>query len=239
MRSRPCLGSKKAARSSARAMGQKERSPGATSRVAPAKPTAESALVSGAGTTDKTGLVGAAPPLARVTGRSVWHSAWRAIAGLVALAALWVALTGGVAESWVMGGPAVLLGTALIFLHEAAPRWRLSPIGASRFIAWFALQSMRGAVDVAARAFAWRLPLAPGCRTYRTALPEGAPLLLFANAITLLPGTLTAGIEGDRLVIHMLDTGADLDGELAALERRVAALFALSLPDEKLVEATP
>ena len=108
-----------------------------------------------------------------------------------------------------------------------------------RFVGWFALQSVRGAVDVARRALAWRLPLSPGCRAYRTALPEGAPRLLFANAITLLPGTLTAGIEGDRLVIHMLDTGADLDGELAALERRVAALFALSLPDDTLVEAAP
>ena len=145
------------------------------------------------------------------------------------LAGLWVMLTGGSAESWIMGGPAVLLGTALIFIYPAPPAWRLSPVGAVRFILWFTLQSVRGALDVARRALAWHLPLAPGSRVYRTMLPAGAPRLLFANAITLLPGTLTAGIEGDRLVIHMLDTTADLDSELAALERRVAALFALSI----------
>ena len=151
----------------------------------------------------------------------------RAVIGLAALSALWAVLTGGAVESWVMGAPAVLVGAALIFAHPAAPRWRLSLLGAMRFAVWFAVQSVRGAADVAGRALAWRLPLQPGCRRYRTALPEGAPRLLFANAITLLPGTLSAEIEGDLLVVHMLDTDADLGAELGALEARLAALFAL------------
>jgi multicomponent Na+:H+ antiporter subunit E len=159
------------------------------------------------------------------------RSRWlRAAIGLVLLTALWLVLTGGAADSWVIGAPAIALGTALIFLHPAAPGWRLSPGGAIVFAGWFAVQSVRGATDVALRAFAWRVTMAPGCRVWRTALPDGAPRIFFANCISLLPGTLTAGIEGNRLVVHMLDAAADLDAELGALEARVAAVFALSLP---------
>ncbi|TVQ74433.1 MAG: hypothetical protein EA372_02630 [Chromatiaceae bacterium] len=151
----------------------------------------------------------------------------RAGFGLALLTGLWVVLTGGAAESWVMGGPAVLAGTMLIFLYSSPPRWRLSPAGALRFGPWFALRLVMGALDVARRALAWRQALAPGCRVFRTTLPEGAPRLLFANVITLLPGTLTAGIHGDLLVVHMLDTDADVEAQLRVLEARIAALFGL------------
>lgn len=169
---------------------------------------------------------GAAPRLATVP-TPVRSRPVRAAIGLVLLAGLWAVLTGGDPGAWVFGVPAVSAGLALILVQSPAPGWRLSPVGAVRFSAWFAVQSVRGAVDVARRALAWRLPLAPGCRPFRTALPDGAPRILFANAITLLPGTLTAEFEGDLLVVHMLDTGADLTAELGALERRVARLFAL------------
>ncbi len=155
----------------------------------------------------------------------------RAALGLGVLAGLWAVLTGGAVESWVIGAPAVLVAGALIFVFAPAPRWRIAPLGALRFVLWFAAQSVRGAVDVARRALSWHLPIRPGCRTWRTALPAGAPRLVFANAITLLPGTLTAEIDGDRLVLHMLDTRADLDAEVGALEARIAALFALPAPE--------
>ncbi len=232
MRSRPCLGPMAAARAPV------ERS-GVTADAARNRavlPTTE--LAPGGAVNLKIAPGQAARRFAVAARTTPRPRAWRAAIGLLALAGLWAALTGGAAESWVMGAPAVLLGTALIFLHPGAPRWRLSLPGALRFLAWFALQSVRGAVDVARRAMAWRLPLAPGCRCFQTALPEGAPRLLFANAITLLPGTLTAEIEGDLLVVHMLDTGADLDGELSALEMRVAALFALPASGGVVTEAT-
>ncbi len=230
MRSGPCLGSLATARDPAHPTSRAADVPAGAAPAAPL--TATMPPGTALGTALGPGVDPGQSParLPDLSGLRPRHPARRALIGALALAGLWAALTGGAAESWVMGAPAVLLGAALILLHPAAPRWRLSLFGALRFAAWFALQSVRGATDVARRALARRLPLAPGCRMFRAALPEGAPRLLFANAITLLPGTLTAEIEGDRLVIHMLDTGADLDGDLAALERRVAALFALPVP---------
>lgn len=148
------------------------------------------------------------------------------------LSLLWLGLTGGGAEAWAFGIPAILAGIALVQMFPPATRWRLSPMGTLRFVLWFAWQSVLGSVDVAARALAWRVRVRPTFRHYHTALPEGAPRLVFANAITLLPGTMSAGMNGTALVIHMLDRGADLEAELGALERRVAALFAISLPPQ-------
>ena len=108
-----------------------------------------------------------------------------------------------------------------------AVSWRLSPAGTAAFVGWFALRAVAGGGDVAMRAFRPCLSVAPGYRHYPLTLPDGAPRLVMANAITLLPGTLTAELRDDHLVVHMLDTRADLVAELGALERRVRALFAL------------
>ena len=72
------------------------------------------------------------------------------------------------------------------------------------------------------------MPLRPGYRRHSLALPAGAPRLLFLNTVTLLPGTLSAEVAGDAVIVHMLDTSADLAADLTALKARVAALFALS-----------
>ena len=154
---------------------------------------------------------------------------WRRFAvKFLALALIWAVLTDFRVDALVFGLPAVLAGAALIFLMPASPGWRLSLRGAAAFVVWFAVQTVRGAVDVALRAFAPRMPLRPGFRRYSPALPEGAPRIMFLNCITLLPGTLSAELRGKAVIVHMLDTRADLDADLGALETRIAALFALS-----------
>jgi multicomponent Na+:H+ antiporter subunit E len=143
------------------------------------------------------------------------------------LAILWAALNPGDWDSWIIGIPAVALGAGVALLLPPGRRWRLSPAGALRFAAYFARASVLGAVDVLRRAADPRLPVAPGFRTVTLQLPEGPARIVFANTISLLPGTLAADLRGDRLVVHLIDTGADLERELAALEARVRALFAL------------
>lgn len=147
------------------------------------------------------------------------------------MAAVWAVLLGDQPGSWVLGAPAILGGVALAATVPAAPargpRLRLSPGGALRFAGWFARHSVLGASDVAWRACQPRLPIAPGFRAHVTVLPEGAPRTLFANCITLLPGTLTADIHGATLTIHMLDRTQDLDADLGALEARVGAIWGL------------
>lgn len=141
------------------------------------------------------------------------------------LAALWAALTGGDPGSWAIGGPAVAAGAALAWALPPVRPWRLAPVALLRFAGFFAVASVRGAVDVAWRALDPRLPLNPGFRRLRIGLGPGPARVLLANTVSLLPGTLSAELEGDRLTVHALDLGADVAAEVAAIETRIRALF--------------
>ena len=49
------------------------------------------------------------------------------------------------------------------------------------------------------------------------------------NCISLLPGTLAADLDGDRVVLHLLDTGVDPEPDLRRLEDAIAGLFGLEM----------
>lgn len=151
----------------------------------------------------------------------------RFVVTVVVLALIWAVLTEARPDALIFGIPAVLVGATVSLMLPDSPRWRMSPRGAVVFAIWFAVQSVRGAVDVAGRAFAPQMPLRPGFRRHPLRFPPGAPRVMFVNTISLLPGTLSAEIAGEELVVHMLDTRADLAAELSVLEDRIAALFAL------------
>ena len=155
------------------------------------------------------------------------QTARRCLLSVLVLSAIWGALTGWRADALIFGIPAAMVGAALPFLFPQTPRWRLSVRGALVFALWFAAQSVRGAVDVALRAFAPEMGLRPCFRPYPLTLPQGAPRVMFINTITLLPGTLSAEVMGDTLIVHMLDARTDLAPPLADLEARIRALFAL------------
>jgi len=142
------------------------------------------------------------------------------------LIVLWAGFHWDDPASWTVGVPMALIGGALtLFLPASAP-FRLSPLGGLRFAKFAIVGILRGAVDVSRRSLSPQT-LQPGCLTWRTHLPKGRPRRLFAVAITLLPGTLTARIEGDMLTVHALDLSDTTRAELAALEAHIAELYGL------------
>lgn len=155
---------------------------------------------------------------------------------LLALAALWAVLNPGDRKSWLVGVPAVGLGALLALRLRSPVAGQVSLQGAVRFLIYFIWQSLRGGWDVAWRALHPRLPLSPGISRYQVRLPAGPERILFLNATSLLPGTVSAGLEGDTLILHTLDDGPAVAMEMAALETRVGDVFALELP---AVEQSP
>jgi multicomponent Na+:H+ antiporter subunit E len=149
-----------------------------------------------------------------------------ALATSVMLIVLWAGFHWDDPASWTVGIPTALIGGALtLFLPASAPLG-LSPLGGLRFAKFATVGMIRGAIDVSRRSLSPQ-SLQPGCLDWRTYLPEGRPRRLFAVAITLLPGTLTARIEGDVLTIHALDLSDATRAELAALEAHIAELYKL------------
>jgi len=147
---------------------------------------------------------------------------------LILLAAgggLWLLLTGGDMASWLIGAPVV---AAAAWSTAAAPvpqGGAFSLVAALRFVPFFLWESLRGGVDVAARVLARQPRVRPGFDTYRIRLQHEAPRLLFANSVSLLPGTLAAELSGDSLRVHTLDTRGNFLDELERLERLVGRIY--------------
>lgn len=159
-----------------------------------------------------------------ITGRSGWQGGVRRT---LMFAVLWWLLTDGALDSWLIGAPIVLAASWLSLTLWTGPA--LSIVGVARFVPWFMWQSLAGATDVALRAFRPRMPLAPGLVRHRLRLPEGVARVSLANVVSMQPGTLSADLVDDELLIHTLDTGHDMHSMVLDLEPRIAAVFGLEL----------
>lgn len=76
-----------------------------------------------------------------------------------------------------------------------------------------------------------KLPISPIIVPFRATMKSDLGRFIYANSITLTPGTITTGTDGDTLRIHAL-TWHDVDGrEEDEMDRRICAM-ALEKPEE-------
>jgi multicomponent Na+:H+ antiporter subunit E len=146
-----------------------------------------------------------------------------AVARSAFLALCWWSITEGAREALAMGVLAVTLAVTLSL--RIYPPQGMSLRGLVRFIPLFLWRSLTGALDVARRAITPSMPLQPMLVEYRTELPAGAPRVVFANVISLLPGSLCADLEDDVLTLHLLAESAADRRALQRLERTIGRLF--------------
>jgi multicomponent Na+:H+ antiporter subunit E len=149
----------------------------------------------------------------------------------VLLGLVWGVLTHG--QGWGFGVIAVVAAVLATFLFAPPLPTTWKPFGLARFSLYFLFESLRAGVDVALRALHPKLPLNPGWVDYELQLPPGSSRVLFINAVSLLPGTLSADVKGNVVSIHTLLTATDTEPELHSLEAQIADLFGLNPPREK------
>lgn len=140
---------------------------------------------------------------------------------------IWGILTDGAATSWWIGVPTVLLAvaTSTALLPQTPFVW----YEVLKFIPFFLRHSLIGGADVAWRSFHPDLPISPDLLKYLLRLPPGLPRVFMTNTVSLLPGTLSAVLDGSILIVHVLDSRRDVLAELEALEQRMARMFGISL----------
>jgi len=144
------------------------------------------------------------------------------------LAMVWWIISGGAVNSWSVGFPLILIAAHLgVSLSHPGQRLHLLPL--LSFIPFFLCESVRGGIDVARRAYSPSLPLTPAVLNYPLRLPVGAAQVFFANTVSLLPGTLSTGLEGYTLRIHVLDNTTPVISELKTLELKIAAIFGIDI----------
>jgi len=153
----------------------------------------------------------------------------RAALRLALLALLWLVLTGGDTSTWYIGALAVVAGTLASLALLPGHSWRWTVGGLVRFVPFFVWETLSGGIDVALRALRPSMPLEPEIVPYESRLPLNAARVFMAGVTSLLPGTLSAELEGRRLRVHSLAGADEALENLDKLENRVADLFGLEL----------
>lgn len=143
-------------------------------------------------------------------------------------AVLWWALTGGDPDSWGVGSVSVTLATCASLVLLPPRPTRVSGLGLVRFVVFFLTESLRGGVQVAAFALRPRMGLKPAFHEVSLRLPEGFGRILLVNTLNLLPGTLSAELDDDRLCLHVLDDTMPTEIEVRAAEARIAHMLGLA-----------
>lgn len=92
------------------------------------------------------------------------------------------------------------------------------------YLAWLIKEIFNANVNVARIILNPRLPISPIMVPFRASQRSDLGRMIYANSITLTPGTITTGTDGDILRVHAL-TWHDVDGrEEDEMDRRITAL---------------
>ncbi|MFN2366581.1 MAG: Na+/H+ antiporter subunit E [Desulfurivibrionaceae bacterium] len=147
--------------------------------------------------------------------------AWR----FVLFGALWLFLSGADISGWPFG-LAATLAAVWLHLHLATndPR-RLRPLTVILFIPYFIGLSILSGVDVMKRVLHPALPIDPALIDFPLRIDHEGGRVLLADCVSLLPGTISARLDREVLLIHTLDKGLPVLSNVRDLERRIEKLY--------------
>jgi len=150
-------------------------------------------------------------------------------AGLWAvLFALWLLLSGHYEPLFVAFGVgtctvAVLMAKRMGTLDAESAPFHLAGRAAA-YLPWLTWEVLRSNILVARTILSRRMPIDPAIVHFRSSQKTDLGRFVYANSITLTPGTVTTGVVGDDLEVHALSQ-AHVDGsEENDMNRRVSAL---------------
>jgi multicomponent Na+:H+ antiporter subunit E len=96
-----------------------------------------------------------------------------------------------------------------------------------KYWGWLAKEIFKANIDVAKIVLAPKMPISPRVVRVKATQKTDLGLVIFANSITLTPGTVTIDIEGDEMIVHALSQeladgvlNGDMDGRVTAFEER-------------------
>ncbi len=151
-----------------------------------------------------------------------------AISLLVALAGAWILW------SWHFTGLLLTLGLASVILTlYITRRMRIEedglqslaiPLRMIVYLPWLFLEIVKANLDVAARILNPRLPISPRVIRVRAGQRTDLARVIYANSITLTPGTVSVDTDGDMITVHALSAEAADGVETGEMDRRVQRL---------------
>lgn len=146
----------------------------------------------------------------------------------IALFTTWLLWSGHYTPPLIAAGAAsslfvVALCTRMGIVDEERAPFRLL-LGLIGYIPWLVVQIVLANIDVARRVLHPALPISPTLVTLRAGQRTDTARVIYANSITLTPGTITIRVRDDVLLVHALSRDGAASLQTGEMDRRVSAL---------------
>ena len=89
------------------------------------------------------------------------------------------------------------------------------------YLPWLLWEIVKANLDVARRILDPRLPISPRIIKVKASQRHDIARVIYANSITLTPGTVSIDVEGDEITVHALTEEAARGVESGEMDRRV------------------
>ena len=153
----------------------------------------------------------------------------QAVSLMLVLLGVWLALSGIFTGLLISLGVLSSLVVVLIALrmnvvdHEGYPA-HLEVAAVVRYGCWLTLEIIKSNVDVARRIISPSLPISPTVFRVHSSQRTKLGQVIFANSITLTPGTVSINLWETEIRVHALTEAAASALRDGAMDRRVTAL---------------
>ena len=107
--------------------------------------------------------------------------------------------------------------------NEGAPI-QLTTFRTLAYVPWLGLEIIKANLDVARRILDPRLPISPNLIIVPASQTTEIGRVVYANSITLTPGTVSVSVNDDSIEVHALTRDAAAGVETGAMDRRVTRL---------------
>ena len=144
----------------------------------------------------------------------------------VVLAVVWLLLSGHFEPLILMLGLAscvivVVIAKRMDFVdHEGHPiHLTRRAVG---YWLWLSWEIVKANIDVARRVLAPRIAINPTMVRLASSQKSDLGLVIYANSITLTPGTISVDVEPGEILVHALSRDAARELEIGEMDRRVS-----------------
>jgi len=145
---------------------------------------------------------------------------------LIGLAVLWFGLSGQTSPFFLGLAAISILLTVLLCVRlkllgrDASPYHRVVQL--TLYTGWLIVQIVKSNIAVIARVLGPRHAIDPALVRLRTQAQTSLGRTLFANSITLTPGTVTVEVDGDKVLVHALVRENASVASFEPMDRRAA-----------------
>jgi multicomponent Na+:H+ antiporter subunit E len=158
----------------------------------------------------------------------------RKIGSFVVLFALWLLLS-GIYKPLIVGFGAVSVLVVLLVTHKMDEIDRdqvdipLNPVRFVSYLFWLLVEIAKANWIVTKTILSPKMPLRQHLFLVPTTQRTDLGQVIFANSITLTPGTISVETMGDQFLVHALTYSPQDDDALGDMDRRVSAVEAVDV----------